>query len=91
MKNVLRGGILDKLLTTISFQNVTLFLILMTALISPSIFLSFPNAMNMMRLKCDWSGCAKVENQFMDIWTTVWKQIEAYVHCTYLSLKELEM
>ena len=46
MKNVLRGGILDKLLMTISFQNVTLFLILMTALISPSIFLSFPNAMN---------------------------------------------
>ena len=78
MKNVLRGGILDKLLMTTSFQNVTLFLILMTALNSPSIFLSFPNAMNnMVRLKCNWSGCAKVENQFMDIWTKVWKQIEA--------------
>ena len=80
MKNVLRGGILDKLLMTTSFQNVTLFLILMTALISPLISLSFPNAMNnMIRHKCDWSVCAKVENQFMDIWTKVWKQIEAYV------------
>ena len=90
MKNVLRGGILDKLMTT-SFQNVTLFLILMTALISPLIALSFPNAMNdTIRLKCDWSGCAKVENQFMDIWTKVWKQIEPCLR-TYLFLKELEI